>query len=163
MKKHTHNDGGLFADAMRDVTPIPPGKRHEVPTARKGVPPVVIPSAPLRNIEDDGISDYVGDGQARTVIRRIKRTRIDPEDQLDLHGHTSATVDGALDAFIRSRQDGREQRAVLVIHGQGHRSADRRPILKLRTRLWLKSSTAVLAFTSEGPGALRVLLKRSAG
>ncbi|HSV55591.1 MAG TPA: Smr/MutS family protein [Magnetospirillaceae bacterium] len=57
---------------------------------------------------------------------------------LDLHGHTAASAEAALDRFFR---DAASQGVVkvLVIHGKGHHSAGK-PVLKLTVQRFLHSS-----------------------
>jgi DNA-nicking Smr family endonuclease len=151
-------DALLFAEATKGVKPVE--REHLHPARRAPMAPPPAP-APRPTVEDDGVSEYLADGQQQIVLRRLRRTRIPEADQLDLHGATLATFESTLRAFIQTRQTS-EQHAILVIHGQGHRSPNRLAVLKQKVRIWLKSCGLVLAFLSEGPGALRVLLKRNA-
>ena len=56
------------------------------------------------------------------------------------------------------------RRCVRVVHGKGHRSANREPVLKKKVAAWLRQRDEVLAYCQAlpadgGGGALLVLLK----
>jgi len=104
--------------------------------------------------------DFLRPGQQKDVLRNLRRFAPPERDQLDLHGFTTATALPELQRFIHSKQRKDGQTVVLVIHGQGHGSPDSRPVLKGRVRIWLQEIAAVLAYCADGPGAVKVLLKR---
>ena len=59
----------------------------------------------------------------------------------------------------------RGQRCLRVVHGKGHGSPGRQPVLKAKVQRWLAQCGEVLAFTQAsgpqgGAGALIVLLDR---
>jgi DNA-nicking Smr family endonuclease len=103
-------------------------------------------------------------GLQSTVVRKLRRGQITCEARLDLHGMTVPIAKEALVAFLRScRLD--SKRCVIVIHGKGNGSVQRRPVLKGKVNAWLQRRSEVLAFCSARPvdggtGAVYVLLKR---
>lgn len=108
----------------------------------------------------------LGPGVDRAHLLRLRRGRVEPEADLDLHGLTSADARASLEeAIAEARRDG--ERCLLVIHGRGARRAEG-PVLKEAVVAWLQApplADAVLAFASAlprdgGPGALYVLLRR---
>jgi DNA-nicking Smr family endonuclease len=101
------------------------------------------------------------------LIRRLRRGDFSWQAHVDLHGLTAAEARDAVDRFIlESFRTGR--RCVLIVHGRGHNSKDRTPVLKERLKSWLahgRIAKVVLAFATARPcdggaGALYVLLRR---
>ena len=83
--------------------------------------------------------------------------------QIDLHGLRRDEARDQLAAFVRGCTR-RGQRCLRVVHGKGHGSPGREPVLKAKVQRWLGQSDAVLAFTQAsaalgGAGALIVLLR----
>jgi DNA-nicking Smr family endonuclease len=114
-------------------------------------------------LTDDGLS-FRRPGVTADVVARLRRGQWAIQDQIDLHGLTREQAREALAAFVRgSQRQGR--RCLRVVHGKGHGSPGRRPVLKARVQRWLAQCTEVLAFTQAcghegGAGALIVLLDR---
>jgi DNA-nicking Smr family endonuclease len=102
-------------------------------------------------------------GVRTQVMRRLRRGQIPIEAELDLHGLQQLAARAQLAQFLaHSRDTGR--RCLRVIHGKGHRSGTRGPVLKTAVDLWLRRHPDVLAFSSAraidgGTGALYVLLR----
>lgn len=99
---------------------------------------------------------------APEVLRRLRRGDWAIQAELDLHGLTRDAARAALGDFLRSSRR-RGVRCVRVVHGKGHGSPGRVPVLKTKVRAWLVQSQAVLAFVQArasdgGHGALVVLL-----
>jgi DNA-nicking Smr family endonuclease len=96
------------------------------------------------------------------VLKRLRRGEWAIQAELDLHGLTRDAARLQLGEFLRtSRRKG--VRCVRVVHGKGHGSPGRVPVLKTKVRAWLVQSQAVLAFVQArasdgGHGALVVLL-----
>lgn len=96
------------------------------------------------------------------VVRKLRRGHWALQAQLDLHGLRRDQAREALGHFIHeSRRRG--LRCVRVVHGKGHGSPGREPVLKSRVRRWLVQKNEVLAFVQArasdgGAGALMVLL-----
>ncbi len=81
---------------------------------------------------------------------------------LDLHGATADEARIELVAFLNEERKA-GHRAVRIIHGKGHGSVDRKPVLKEKVPVWLVQRKEVLAFVQApehdgGSGALLVLL-----
>ena len=97
------------------------------------------------------------------TVRRLRRGLIPIEDELDLHGQSQAAARERLADFLE-QSCGAGRRCVRIIHGKGHRSGGRGPVLKAAVDSWLRRHTDVLAFTSAkaidgGTGAVYVLLR----
>jgi len=112
---------------------------------------------------DDELS-HQGNGVQNRVMRQLRRGQIAIDDRLDLHGQAVAQAYRLTLQFLD-----RCQRAnlfcVLLIHGQGYRSANGVPVLKQNINHWLLEHPAVTAFNSAVPrdggrGAVYVLLRR---
>lgn len=106
---------------------------------------------------------YVAHGLQNSLLRQLRRGRYALQGELDLHGLTSMEARVALHEFLNAaRASGR--RCLRVIHGKGHGSHQRRPVLKNKVNGWLRQREDVLAFcsaraTDGGTGALYVLLR----
>jgi DNA-nicking Smr family endonuclease len=101
-------------------------------------------------------------GVAADVLRRLRTGQWAVQGQVDLHGHTRDQAREALTQFLHHA--GKQGwRCVRVVHGKGHGSPGRQPVLKGKVRNWLVQRQEVLAFAhARGPdggaGALIVLL-----
>jgi DNA-nicking Smr family endonuclease len=112
-------------------------------------------------LTDDGLS-FRRPGIAEDVLTRLRRGQWAIQNQLDLHGLTREEAREALAGFVRSMHR-RGQRCVRVVHGKGHGSPGRQPVLKGKVQRWLAQCREVIAFTQAsgpqgGAGALIVLL-----
>jgi DNA-nicking Smr family endonuclease len=100
------------------------------------------------------------------VLRRLRRGQWAVQGEVDLHGLTRDDARDALAEFLRGAvQQG--LRCVRVVHGKGHGSPGKTPVLKGKVRGWLVQKTEVAAFTQAraaqgGAGALIVLLRGGA-
>jgi DNA-nicking Smr family endonuclease len=108
---------------------------------------------------------YRRPGLQRGVLRKLRRGQFTVQGELDLHGMTVPVARTALATFLRaSLRAG--SRCVRIVHGKGHGSPGRRPVLKELLPGWLRQRKEVLAFCSATPadggtGAVYVLLVRS--
>lgn len=96
--------------------------------------------------------------------RKLRRGHFVMESELDLHGLTVVEAKGTLVDFLHKCQT-RQLRCVRIIHGKGHGSKGRQPVLKGKLNSWLQQRNDILAFCSARPadggtGAVYVLLKR---
>lgn len=103
---------------------------------------------------------FVRNGIQHTVMRKLRRGQYSIGAELDLHGMTVREARQALSDFLRTTH----HRCVRIIHGKGHGSYQKQPILKGKVNNWLQQRNEVLAFCSAlpvdgGTGALYVLLK----
>jgi DNA-nicking Smr family endonuclease len=169
----------LFADAVGPVTPLPPhglapallvGERPlPLPRQREADERLALAEAMSDEVDvesllltDDGLS-FRREGVGTEVVNRLRRGHWAIQGELDLHGMRRDEARDALAGFLReSRQRG--WRCLRVVHGKGHGSPGRQPVLKARAQRWLGQSAEVLAFTQAsapqgGAGALIVLLK----
>jgi DNA-nicking Smr family endonuclease len=114
-------------------------------------------------LETDEALGFRREGVAADVLARLRRGQWSIQRHLDLHGLTRDTAREALARFIRqAERDG--VRCLRVIHGKGHGSPGREPVLKAKVRGWLVQKTEVIAFTQAsaadgGHGAVLVLLR----
>ncbi|HEY1091554.1 MAG TPA: Smr/MutS family protein [Burkholderiaceae bacterium] len=99
------------------------------------------------------------------VVRKLRRGHWALQAQIDLHGLRRDQAREALGHFIHESAR-RGLRCLRVVHGKGHGSPGREPVLKGRVRRWLVQKEEVLAFVQArasdgGAGALMVLLTGS--
>ena len=100
------------------------------------------------------------------VLRKLRRGHWSLQAQLDLHGLRTDQAREALGTFVQDCAR-RGLRCVRVVHGKGHGSPGREPVLKARVRRWLVQKQQVLGFVQArasdgGSGALMVLLQHVA-
>jgi DNA-nicking Smr family endonuclease len=167
----------LFADSVGPVRPLPPHGRAKPSLPRPA------PQARQRQLDeqaalaqsmsdevdietllltDDGLS-FRRAGVGPDVITRLRRGHWAVQAEIDLHGLRRDEARDALAAFVRGAAL-RGQRCLRVVHGKGHGSPGRQPVLKARVQRWLGQSAAVVAFTQAsapqgGAGAVLVLLR----
>ena len=116
-------------------------------------------------LTDDGLS-YRRSCISTDVLIRLRSGQWALQGQLDLHGLNRDEARQALADFIRQAQR-RGLRCLRVVHGKGHGSPGREPVLKARVQRWLAQTVSVMAFAQAsgpmgGAGALVVLLAGSA-
>ena len=181
MVKQRSTDVETFREAVRDVTPLvqtpsaaglatpkPRARRPNDATPLVGDLPLVggLPadeSAPPDTVTGDEALSFQRAGVRTQVMRRLRRGFYPIDDELDLHGLSQMSARGQLAEFI-ARSRGRGCRCVRIIHGKGHRSGARGPVLKTAVNLWLRRLPDVMAFVSAramdgGAGAMYVLLR----
>ena len=111
---------------------------------------------------DDALS-FRRRGVGVDVVRKLRRGVWVLQGELDLHGLRRDEARERLSGFLRdAARSG--QRCVRIVHGKGHGSPGREPVLKAKVKSWLVQRSEVLAFTyaraaDGGHGALIVLLK----
>ena len=169
----------LFVDAVGPVTPLQPhgltsavldvARPEPLPRQREADERRALLEAMSDEVDiesllltDDGLS-FRREGVGPDVVNRLRRGHWAIQGELDLHGLRRDEARDALALFLRdSRQRG--WRCLRVVHGKGHGSPGRQPVLKAKAQRWLGQSAEVLAFTQAsgpqgGAGALIVLLK----
>jgi DNA-nicking Smr family endonuclease len=166
----------LFAHTVGRVHPLPVHGRASL----RGPPPQPEPlqrqadeQAALREalsdevdvesllLTDDGLS-FRRPGISPDVVTRLRKGQWAIQAQIDLHGLRRDEAREALAAFVREAVR-RGQRCVRVVHGKGHGSPGRQPVLKAKAQRWLGQCAEVVAFAQAsapqgGAGALIVLL-----
>lgn len=168
-------DGALFRASVGPVRPVTHDRiEHELPR-----PPARAKfrerdeQEVLRDLLSDGFDpgDYeTGEellfarrGLQHRTFKNLRRGRLAIQAECDLHGCTVAEARAVLGGFLRDCL-ARGLRCVRVIHGKGHGSHQRLPVLKAKVGGWLRQRDEVLAFCSARPvdggtGAVYVLLK----
>ncbi len=179
-KPRIPEDGAmLFRRAVADAVPLPPSNRAEIARPR----PKPIARQRLRDEQQvlvDALSDpwdweaalstgeelvFSRPGVPTAALKKLRRGGWVIQGELDLHGHTGDEARVALTAFLnRCMKD--DRRCVRIIHGKGHGSKNRLPVLKNKVRHWLTQREDVLAFCQArtvdgGAGAVIVLLRSS--
>jgi DNA-nicking Smr family endonuclease len=165
-----------FANAVGPVTPMPTTTRANIERPRPAPEPLQRQAderAALREalsdevdiesllLTDDGLS-FRRPGVGADVVTRLRRGQWAIQGQIDLHGLRRDEAREQLAAFIRDTAR-RGERCVRVVHGKGHGSPGRQPVLKGKAQRWLAQCAEVLAFAQAsgpqgGAGALIVLL-----
>lgn len=112
-------------------------------------------------LTDDGLS-FRRPGIGPDVVTRLRRGHWALQGEIDLHGHTRDQARDALAGYLNECQR-RGMRCLRVVHGKGHGSPGRQPVLKARVQRWLAQRIEVIAFAQAsgpqgGAGALVVLL-----
>ncbi|MCE9661051.1 MAG: Smr/MutS family protein [Burkholderiales bacterium] len=167
----------LFANAVGQVVPL---RRAAHPAPERPRPP---PRARQRERDDaavlvEAISDgfdaeslldtddalsFRRRGVGADVVRKLRRGVWVLQGELDLHGLRRDEARERLATFLRDAAK-RGKRCVRVVHGKGHGSPGKEPVLKGKVKSWLVQRNEVLAFTYARPadgghGALIVLLR----
>ncbi len=182
--KQDNDDELLFSSAMAGVEPMT-GRKEFTPPA----PSIPTGPSPVEQEEQEVMDELrkLVDGQSRFSIHetdeaisglaegvdpqlldRLKAGEFSIQDHLDLHGLSRQEARPRVEAFL-SRALGHGMRCVLIIHGRGHRSKDKKPVLKPALKNWFLRSglrKSILAFCTArvcdgGAGAIYVLLKKS--
>ena len=165
-----------FAQAVGAVHPLRPHGRAQVPRAKPAPHPrqrEADERAALRAtlsdevdvesllLTDDGLS-FRRFGVGPDVVTKLRRGHWAIQTEIDLHGMRRDEAREALVQFVREAAR-RGQRCVRVVHGKGHGSPGRQPVLKVKAQRWLAQCAEVIAFAQAtgpqgGAGALIVLL-----
>ena len=167
----------LFALSVGEVAPLKKQARAPSSTAR----PAPIPRQRLRDeaavmieaisdefdveslLETDDSLSFRRRGIGPEVVRKLRRGVWAIQAQLDLHGLRRDEARERLSTFLREAHHA-GLRCVRVVHGKGHGSPGREPVLKAKVRSWLVQKNEVVAFAQArasdgGNGALMVLLQ----
>ena len=172
------DDEDAFAEAMRGARPLPPGHTRvtgEAPVARprgKRAPAPAAAAAAAPSFVVEQVGDTISGRAPDVAIKLVQALRAGApavDARLDLHGRARAEALRGLERFAVAAR-ARGARALLVIHGSGHRSDAAGPVLRPAVWEWLASAAAaragVMAFTSARPrdggaGATLILLRRA--
>jgi DNA-nicking Smr family endonuclease len=112
-------------------------------------------------LTDDGLS-FRRPGIGPDVLTRLRRGHWALQGEIDLHGCNRDQARDTLAGYIAECHR-RGLRCLRVVHGKGHGSPGRQPVLKARVQRWLAQRSEVIAFAQAsgpqgGAGALLVLL-----
>lgn len=175
MSKKAIDDHDLFIKAMRGVRPLACNKigmetPHPLPVPRQKI-------LEAEQIRHDMLSDeydaadvetgeellFVRPGTRYGEVRKLRRGYFSVCAELDLHGMVTATAYSAVKDFLHECY-AYNIRCARIVHGKGHGSWQKQPILKLKLNRWLRQHDVVLAFCSARPvdggtGAVYVLIK----
>ncbi len=166
----------LFADTVGLVTPLAHDGRAEPSVAKPAPEPrqreldeqAALMEAMSDEVDietllltDDGLS-FRRSGVGQDVVTRLRRGHWSIQAEIDLHGLRREEARDSLAAFVRGAAL-RGERCLRVVHGKGHGSPGRQPVLKSKVQRWLGQSASVIAFAQAsgplgGAGALIVLL-----
>lgn len=167
---------GVFARSVGPVTPLRSAPRAELHRPKPGPVPrqrELDEQQVLRESLSDGVDaeslldtddslSYRRSEVGPDVLRKLRRGVWVVQAQVDLHG---LRRDEAREALVLFLAEATKQgwRCVRVVHGKGHGSPGRLPVLKAKARHWLMQRQDVLAFIQArgpdgGAGALIVLL-----
>lgn len=166
----------LFREAMQDVRPLEAEPRHQPARPRPS------PRPRQRELDEAAVLDemlsdpvhpedletgeellFIRAGLQHKLVKKLRRGELAIEAELDLHGLFREEAREAVVSFLAGCRRNR-LRCVRIIHGKGHGSVQRIPVLKHKVARWLQQRDEVLAFCSARPvdggtGAVYVLLK----
>ena len=114
-------------------------------------------------LESDDSLSFRRRGIGVDVVRKLRRGVWVLQAEIDLHGLRRDEARERIASFLHDAvRNG--LRCVRVVHGKGHGSPGREPVLKAKVKSWLVQRSEVLAFTHARPadgghGALIVLLR----
>ena len=168
-----------FSDAVGRVTALPPHARADLQPPRPAPEPfqrqrdeqAALKEALSDEVDvesllltDDGLS-FRRPGVSQDVVTRLRRGHWAMQAQIDLHGMRRDEAREQLATFVRDCTR-RGHRCLRVVHGKGHGSPGRKPVLKEKVQRWLAQCAEVIAFAQAsgpegGAGALVVLLAGS--
>ena len=183
LEEQARRERELFAISVGPVQPLKEGHEH---APRAGLARTRPEPEPLQRVLDEkavlreAISDefdveslldtdealsFRRTGIGPEVVRQLRRGRWVIQAQIDLHGLRRDQAREQMAAFLREAVK-HGLRCVRIVHGKGHGSPGREPVLKAKVRTWLVQKNEVLAFTQAkasdgGAGALVVLLNTS--
>ncbi len=171
-----NNNNDDFLKAMKDVNPIEQSNRVQ----HKKNKPSTRPTQTLQDDKqvlidmlsepDDLSSIATGDelffartGLQHKVIKRLKRGELSIQAELDLHQLTKKEAREAVGEFLHYCTSN-NLKQVRIVHGKGHGSPGKIPVLKTLVNHWLQQRDEILAFCSARPcdggtGAIYVLLR----
>jgi DNA-nicking Smr family endonuclease len=176
-KAEAEREANLFRNAVGAVAPLKVQARVE----HRRVKPAPVAhqyradeaAALAASISDDFDPDVVLECDEKTswhregvgpdVLTKLRRGHWVIQSEVDLHG---ARVDGARELVTSFLRDAvkHHHRCVRIVHGKGHGSIGKQPVLKGKVKNWLVQKDEVLAFCQArehdgGGGALIVLLR----
>ena len=173
-KSIEHEEAALFRNNVGEIKPLkqdkycfPPKKKALFSSSPKTASPDFYYQTYL-NLKDwldaqDSVH-FAKSGLQYKLIQRLKQGHVPIEATIDLHRQT---IDKAVKNVSRFINDCTidNKRWILIIHGKGNFSVERKPVLKNFLNQWLRNQSDILAFHSApshygGTGALIILLKK---
>lgn len=169
----SNDDRGAFADATRDVQPLPQGNRAPQQPKRPRARADRRRDADAATLRDSlerpwqagthAEIEFARPGVPARVLHRLTRGSYSVEAEIDLHGMTRLKAQQALREFLVECVR-RHLGCVRIVHGKGMRSGPNGPVLKDSVRLWLSQWDEVIAYASAdhrrgGDGAVCALLR----
>jgi DNA-nicking Smr family endonuclease len=174
-RKLTDEERRLWANAMRTVRPLPPGRAPSEPRASEMPATNEVKRRLAHAVLEPNRPPHTGPRPTPALVplprrdkQRLGRGHLPIDARLDLHGMTQTEAHAALARFLGSAQAGGAQ-FVLVITGTGARGAiGERGVLRRQVPLWLhlpEFRPYVVGFESAhvghgGEGALYIRLRR---
>ncbi|MBD3669260.1 MAG: Smr/MutS family protein [Gammaproteobacteria bacterium] len=176
-RQPSDEDIALFREAVKGVQPL---SHDKVEPHRSPPPPRPVQrERDAEQVMQDMMSDEMDvaevetgeellfhrPGLQTTVLRKLRRGQFAIEAELDLHGMRIPDARNAIALFLGNARS-RGLRCVRIIHGKGHGSFQKLPVLKNKVNAWLRQRDEVMAFTSArsvdgGTGAVYVLIRRN--
>lgn len=167
----------LFREAVKGARPLARTSRVQ----HKPPPPSPVPQQLINDERQallDSLSDeyipahelengeellYLRDGHSPDILPKLRRGFWVIQASIDLHGMFAEEARGYVADFITDCKK-RGIRCVRIVHGKGHGSRNREPVLKTKLRSWLMQKDEVIAYAQArtadgGSGAVLVLLK----
>jgi DNA-nicking Smr family endonuclease len=168
-------DSTLFREAMQGVKPL---TCDTVPLQLPQPPPIpkqrYLDEMQVRELmlseEYDPMDLETGEellfvraGVQHSIFNKLRRGQLSVTAELDLHGMFVRVAQAELAEFLTSCCKNKV-RCARIVHGKGHGSWQKQPVLKKKLNSWLRQRDEVLAFCSTPPydggtGAVYVLLK----
>jgi DNA-nicking Smr family endonuclease len=153
--------GGLRSLPERPLPPPEPRQREadEQAALREAMSDEVDLESLL--LTDDGLS-FRRPNIGMDVLAKLRSGHWSIQGELDLHGLRRDEARDTLAEFVR-QSFAQSRRCLRVVHGKGHGSPGRQPVLKSKVQRWLAQRQEVIGFTQAsgpqgGAGALIVLL-----
>ena len=143
-RKLTDEERRLWANAMRTVRPLPPGRAPSEPPASATPAAGEIKRRLAHAVLEPSRPAHIGPRPTPALVplprrdkQRLARGHLPIDARLDLHGMTQTEAHAALARFLGNAQAGGAQ-FVLVITGTGARGATgERGVLRRQVPLWL--------------------------
>lgn len=173
IEEETVDDSSVFSEAMQDVNPIKQNNKVRAKATHKNIKirshdegidiNDVFSDAPVDDCPDQLI--YSRDGITPDTLKKLRKGKFQIEHSIDLHGMTvDAAREYLLEFLGECEADG--SRHIIIVHGKGISSPDKKPVIKPMVNRWLRATPMVLAFCSAQPkdggtGAVYVLLKKN--
>jgi DNA-nicking Smr family endonuclease len=175
-KDISRQDIELFRQAIGDVDriecdsfvlsvpKIPPAPNQTIISEQNSLKQMANNPFDIQNIETGDELYFRRSGVQQQIMRKLRRGQYAIESELDLHGMTVSVAKKELKDFLAYCQS-TNRRCIRIIHGKGHGSVDKIPVLKNKLNKWLQNYDSILAFCSApthdgGSGAIYALIKK---